>query len=306
VLCSDRAVHSLLFGCFLYAVSCLSNAGKFTDSGEVRVTLSIETLSTVMRMYGPTPRRLSRGNSIKDRISKGSSMFKRNGRVMVLENGAEIDVKASMVDEPDEPQFVCLTISNSRGPGFIAKPEDCFIPFKQKGGGTVASVSRDIRRLFNDDLFVPVTVCAAGAWKPVQASSSHISSMKSLWIASMDRAKSVDIVTLPELKSHRTGPVKVTTGLGLPLCRGFAHASGGWLALDETQGDGFTHFWCVLKSEPRQAHLSSESKQLLNRASTLNSNPEQEAKHLGPASPAPQPASGDTLVKVSPADDPIS
>lgn len=100
----------------------------------MRVTISIETLSAVLRMYGPSPRRLSRSGSIKERKS-GNSMFKRNGRVMVIENGAEIDVKASLAEEPAEPQFLCLTISNTRGPGFIAKPEDCFIPFKQKGGG---------------------------------------------------------------------------------------------------------------------------------------------------------------------------
>jgi CheY-like chemotaxis protein len=68
---------------------------------------------------------------------------------------------------------------------------------------------------------------------------------------------------LPELKSVRSGPVKVTTGLGLPLCRGFAHASGGWLALDESLNDGMTHFWCVLEStSPANHRLDVKSRWL--------------------------------------------
>jgi hypothetical protein len=85
-------------------------------------------------------------------------------------------------------------------------------------------------------------------WKPVQATDLHIFAMKEVWLTSLDRAKSVNVTQLPELKSNRSGPVKVTTGLGLPLCRGFAHASGGWLALDESLNDGMTHFWCVMPS----------------------------------------------------------
>jgi hypothetical protein len=89
---------------------------------------------------------------------------------------------------------------------------------------------------------------AGGAWKPVEASPAHIAAMRSLWLSSMERARSVVPVRLPDLKTQANGPVKATTGLGLPLCRGFASASGGWLALDESLGDGMTHFWCVLKS----------------------------------------------------------
>jgi hypothetical protein len=82
----------------------------------------------------------------------------------------------------------------------------------------------------------------------VEASTSHMAAMRSLWLSSLDRAKGVPAVRLPELKNHTNGPVKATTGLGLPLCRGFATASGGWLALDESLNDGMTHFWCVLRS----------------------------------------------------------
>jgi hypothetical protein len=42
-----------------------------------------------------------------------------------------VDVEAA----PDANTFVCVTISNTRAGASIPDPEDCFIPFKQKGGG---------------------------------------------------------------------------------------------------------------------------------------------------------------------------
>ena len=85
------------------------------------------------------------------------------------------------------------------------------------------------------------------AWKPVQAPPSHIANMRALWLASFARSRKYSVDTIPALRGDIAGgPVKVTTGLGLPLCRGFAQAAGGWLALDENQHDGMTHFWCVV------------------------------------------------------------
>ncbi len=56
------------------------------------------------------------------------------------------------------------------------------------------------------------------------------------------------MTSLPELRAHRSGAVKVTTGLGLPLSRGFAHAAGGWLALEESTTSAVTHLWCTVEA----------------------------------------------------------
>jgi hypothetical protein len=101
--------------------------------------------------------------------------------------------------------------------------------------------------------------CIAGAWKTVDGSPAYIAKMRGMWLQSMmNPCQGQEPMALPALKSNRSGPVKATTGLGLPLCRGFAHASGGWLALDQSLDDGMTHFWGVLLSRPSSVHRTGE------------------------------------------------
>lgn len=104
----------------------------------------------------------------------------------------------------------------------------------------------------------------ASAWKPVSASAEYVAYMRSLWVASMAATSGVPASRIPELHSLHTTSVKVTTGLGLPLCRGFAHSSGGWVALEEGETDGMTHLWAVLAADgprgtpPRHARILEE------------------------------------------------
>lgn len=91
----------------------------------------------------------------------------------------------------------------------------------------------------------------------MEAGVSYVSQMKSIWLSAQAATQSIQPVPLPGLRYHSSGPVKVTTGLGLPLCRGFAHASGGWIAIRDCQDDAFTHLWCVMMSRPSAAAHSS-------------------------------------------------
>ena len=121
-------------------------------------------------------------------------------------------------------KFLVVTISNPRSGEVLAQPEACFIPFHGSSATT-------------------------GAWKPVESTPQHVSRMRDLWLTGKSVAAASPKDTMPRLVSHHSGPVKTTTGLGLPLCRAFAHAAGGWLALDDSQQDGMTHFWCVLEAD---------------------------------------------------------
>lgn len=94
--------------------------------------------------------------------------------------------------------------------------------------------------------FILVYVCfAAGAWRPVEAPEELKERMRSIWRTSLKDAEGGFTETLSAPKTNRNKPVKVTTGLGLPLCRGFAQAAGGWLALDDSDSV-YTNFWCCI------------------------------------------------------------
>lgn len=136
--------------------------------------------------------------------------------------------------------FLCVTISHSHGKNAPSRPEECFIPFKQENAGlwVCGLVS----------VVVSSTNLAAGSWKQIEASPEHVARMKTIWVASLDRAKTVEPTFVPPLPVGDHDQVSVTTDLGLPLCRAFAHASGGWLAIDSSRNPGRTHFWCVLES----------------------------------------------------------
>jgi hypothetical protein len=118
------------------------------------------------------------------------------------------------------------------------------------------------------DAFIGVAMgSTAGAWKTVDGSPAYIAKMRGMWLQSMvNPCSGQEPMALPALKSNRSGPVKATTGLGLPLCRGFAHASGGWLALDQSLGDNMTHFWGVLLSRPSSVHRTGEEAQAVAQA----------------------------------------
>ena len=74
--------------------------------------------------------------------------------------------------------------------------------------------------------------------------------MRSIWVASVEASHGQVPSTLPEHRGRSSGPVTVTTGLGLPLSRGLASACDGWLALDDSRSTGMTLFWCVLRVTP--------------------------------------------------------
>ncbi len=103
-----------------------------------------------------------------------------------------------------------------------------------------------------------VCVAAGGGWQPISAPEEHTQHMRSLWLTSLDACIGHTPITLPEQRQRGSGPVTVTTGLGLPLSRGLASACGGWLALDDSRPNGMTQLWAVLRVTPQATPARTE------------------------------------------------
>lgn len=106
--------------CFSLSLLC-SNAGKFTNSGEVRVTVA------VVKMPGSSRRSLA-GTPV-GATPPGSSSKMISTRVV----GEDVVPPPPL--QQDTQSFLCVTISNARSGAPLERPEECFIPFKLKGAG---------------------------------------------------------------------------------------------------------------------------------------------------------------------------
>ena len=113
------------------------------------------------------------------------------------------------------------------------------------------------------------TLCvfAAGMWGGMVASSGAVTAMTDLWhehqptihsICHRDSAHSPaapsphdPVIGCIPAGAYQTGtPVKTSTGLGLPLCRSFAVAAGGWACIED----------CADLAVELQRTVSSQSK----------------------------------------------
>jgi hypothetical protein len=130
---------------------CCSNAGKFTTRGEVRVVISIIRVVNIR----PAPERASMSASATGSSRSHLSVIKaplalaasrRMSRVSQAQGSNMSRLTAATGgrtnDEAKTPrnvvtttEYVCVTISNTRNRPVMSKPEECFIPFKQKDSG---------------------------------------------------------------------------------------------------------------------------------------------------------------------------
>ena len=90
-------------------------------------------------------------------------------------------------------------------------------------------------------------------WGGATAPPSHKEAMRGLWFSTCPLGTSssalppcngAPIVHMPATAA--AVPVKNSTGLGLPLARSFAWRAGGWLNLEDIEGDHMTRLWAVL------------------------------------------------------------
>jgi hypothetical protein len=118
-----------------------SNAGKFTTSGCVRVTVSLVGARSPRKSILPRQStQLASPVATRERRSWFKRVMTRRRRRQIADSAVAtstatspltVDVEAA----PDSHTFVCVTISNTRAGAPIPDPEDCFIPFRQAGGG---------------------------------------------------------------------------------------------------------------------------------------------------------------------------
>lgn len=96
-------------------------------------------------------------NEVEPRVPQRSSTIKRITRRMsallhpsvnrTMTNSTDGHGASRRLMDPTQAatQYLCVTISNTRpaSRALIAKPEDCFIPFKQKGAGALLFLSME-------------------------------------------------------------------------------------------------------------------------------------------------------------------
>lgn len=115
-------------------------------------------------------------------------------------------------------------------------------------------------------------------WKGSLASEAHCNGCTSIWYqhrpafsALVNRTDSIGSVVgvIPANSQHPGSRVTTSTGLGLPLCRSLAVASGGWVGLEDLDSSpsqtslltptisGFTQFWCAIACQGRPSTAAS-------------------------------------------------
>ena len=180
-----------------------------------------------------------------------------------MTEGGVIDIDVRIVTEHSntgsklqDTQYVVLTISNSRyDVSKIVNGDALFVPFKKKrqrmsvtasaaqqgfwSGGTkdVAHVSR-MQRLWlkHRPTAVDVINCASNASNAAQATvigtTIQVSDSKTRDASNTSTVTGSEVIgEIGPSNVQRGAPVKTSTGLGLPLCRSFALAGGGWAGI---------------------------------------------------------------------------
>lgn len=110
-----------------------SNAGKFTPQGEARVFVALvcKNKDSLSCRSGAKQRPPSRSHSAR----RSSSVFPITA-CSGLSLGQTQDAGSPIPAAGDSlTQYLCVTVSNTRAGAPLAKPEDCFLPFKDKGAG---------------------------------------------------------------------------------------------------------------------------------------------------------------------------
>lgn len=136
----------------VFGLVVFSNAGKFTEEGgEVVVTVSVQQLPVCqvaasgthgedsMFVLSPSTPNRTPGNQAPKYSTSCWEQFKEGGRTarrIILDPGlVEVDSKdVNFTKDGIYTTAVVITVSNTRTDRPMSKPEECFIPFRQKGG----------------------------------------------------------------------------------------------------------------------------------------------------------------------------
>ena len=119
--CRQSEPLSCTAGMVMISCSICSNAGKFTSSGRVCVTLS------VVKQAASTPVCVA-----------GSGRAQKTPCLHPARVAATDELHSTTVDSNDSTaeHYLCITVANTPNKPPIEDPETCFVPFKDKGGGT--------------------------------------------------------------------------------------------------------------------------------------------------------------------------
>lgn len=123
-----------------------SNAGKFTAKGDVVVSVAAVRKSHAI---DSSDSHSAQGNSRRSSgfRSRAYLAFDRLTHLhrprpsLQLNNSANRVLVADIPDPDADDLYLSVTISNPRSGPLIPNTEDCFIPFKDKGGGAIPSVA---------------------------------------------------------------------------------------------------------------------------------------------------------------------
>lgn len=117
-----------------------SNAGKFTASGDVVVTVSIVRKAALAARTVSTTTPNANAKHWHTRLLQKVSLNRLVARSSQKVSAVDVDPNAGFTVKVESPSrqlmYLCVTVSNPRAGLIMPNPDDCFIPFKHKGGGT--------------------------------------------------------------------------------------------------------------------------------------------------------------------------
>lgn len=169
--------------------------------------------------------------------------------------GGIVDVEVRVVDgEQAQSKSLLITVSNSRaGSSRLGNVDRLFVPF----GATVQSPRKQDSVWTGGKIAPDPSSAVACLWrqnKPTVSSLLHRIQEAS---APLDNGGHI-VGSITANIQHPGSRVTTSTGLGLPLCRFLAVASGGWAGLEDSDSSpshaahlpppitGFTQFWCAI------------------------------------------------------------
>ena len=235
----------------------LSNAGKFTSSGYVAVSVTIYTASKDDKVVcDREPHQIVSPNADRPASQQGllarmltADRSRTNSRThsraletprlvgdperhtVAVQVRPQISNARSIASDQDELRgkcFVVIDVFNTGG-GLGSDPERLFIPFKGAG--------LDGRHLWST------------ASRRSNTDTTRV--FRDVWRETLKHQSLSDFKTVEETRfgqNFARGPVTASTGLGLPLSREFASVCGGWLSLED-DSQGRTHFWTVIPTD---------------------------------------------------------
>lgn len=134
----------------MWTCAVLSNAGKFTTGGDVRVSVALVRLSQARiggspRAAKKKPKCFGRGGN-RVGVPSALSLAESNlsspiTRYTTISQAIPAVNPTGSPDPSDDELYLSITVSNPRSGPLIPNTEDCFVPFKNKTGSKGATPS---------------------------------------------------------------------------------------------------------------------------------------------------------------------